>query len=461
MSYLNDLADFNERYSSLVPFVKQDLAVDTIDLLLSEKTGSTSRRRSSVLQAMKPILENAKQSMDTDVFELEMNETSDVRPLPSPKVDSLPEVSGSGWHVVSTRKPSFASSPRPTTLFPATPPSNGLTTPKTDSSSVSRNGTVFSSVTPSRASPDTTESMFPKLGEWNTPRRPSSNKENPWGKVNKVEVSPISPITIASPPSSNLSKSLKNMDLNGTATPQLGTSKAGEEKSPTSNAHIKTKPVKTAKMSQRERRKLQMEECKAEPVFKSPSEPSASGNPWKVAPTSVKKSTPSMVNVLADPFSAYSSKTPTRPSSSASIPPTTSGGLTEIIQQEYKRVEIKTAERSKGLKEIQQEEEFAKWWAEESAKVQAEQQLIQDLANPQSSKKKSNNNNQKNKAANGGAAGKKKAKPPRRDSAVTNTNSQGLENSESPHKNRPEGGPRYRGGASKGKGKVKQENIKV
>ncbi|KAK6198544.1 uncharacterized protein RJT21DRAFT_122121 [Scheffersomyces amazonensis] len=88
--------------------------------------------------------------------------------------------------------------------------------------------------------------------------------------------------------------------------------------------------------------------------------------------------------------------------------------LTEVMIQESLRLERVKLEESqrKTLSEIQQEEEFAKWWAEESKKVQKQMGLNKEDNNnkPKSSNRKKSNSNNTTSSKNGNESHGKKSK---------------------------------------------------
>lgn len=139
-------------------------------------------------------------------------------------------------------------------------------------------------------------------------------------------------------------------------------------KQPSSSSSQKSNTAKIptatpTKLSQKERKKLQRE-TPHEVVGHSNGNSSPWNNgsmetPWK-ALNSNQPETPD-----SSPFAMYKNKgkTPSKPA----VPPPTLG---DIIQQEQKKVEIQAQQNTKSLKEIQQEEEFDKWWARESERQQ-------------------------------------------------------------------------------------------
>lgn len=482
-SFINDLTEFNERCASFVPVIKQDLSADTIEFTLTEKNGSTSRRRSSK-QATKPVLQDPDYSTDSEVFELDMTDSpsrySSPKPLPtpSPKSNGILGNTSSGWQVVAARKPSFPTGARPSAnLFSSPAPQTGSSIPGS-SSSYSKSVSAISDTTQVNASPQTSDALFPKLGEWNTPRRPSVNKGSPWTR-NSISSEPPTPSSPVTPTASGLSKAMKKLDIKSPDSSLSPSQSNGETLS--SIIESKAKTIRTSKLSQRERRKLQESE-EANPVSvlsKSPPVIAGSSNPWKSIQQPKKQAPSSAASHLDDPFAAYTTKVPVgngsvkQAAQISNLDVSPMGSLSQIIQQEHRQVEIRAAERSKSIKEIQQEEEFARWWAEESAKVQAEQQLIQDLANPQKGKIKNHkNHNGKDNCihdhTNKSGSGKKKQKNPRGDllDALANAHQQPQATNENANK-RNEGSNRGRGGGNrgrgrpKGKGKPNSEDIKA
>lgn len=138
-------------------------------------------------------------------------------------------------------------------------------------------------------------------------------------------------------------------------------------KQPSSSSSQKSNTTKIptgtpTKLSQKERKKLQRV-APHEAVGYNGNSPSggngSSATPWKTL-NSCQPETPD-----SSPFAAYKNKGKAT-SKSAAPPPT----LGDIIQQEQKKVEIQAQQNTKSLKEIQQEEEFDKWWAMESERQQ-------------------------------------------------------------------------------------------
>lgn len=485
-SFLNDITEHNEKVSSIAPFLKQDVTLNGGDssLPLTPGPGNNNLKHNLVSPDS-----NSDYSLDSAVFELEMNDTPTTHtpprpmPSPSPRGSSLLDSSVSGWQVVSARKPSFPASVRPTSLFSSTPPHDnspqtGTSIPKLKPSS--NIGSIPGTAGFIQMSPQTSEAMFPKIGQWtNTPQRPANTtaQETPWGMTPESAES-------GTPKQSGLSKAMKNMGIQKDSLPVPGSPSNGGE-TLSAVIDLKSKSMKTGKLSQRERRKLQKESEKSddhEPA-KFTSTATTNGNPWKTAPPAAKNQGQQLAisSHLDSPFAAYEAKpepsnSGTSRQSLSAVSSTSSllagPKMAQIIQQEQRAVDIKAQERSKSLREIQQEEEFARWWAEESAKVQKEQQLIQDLANPSGSGKKNKNN------SNG--TSRRKPKGP---VDVNNTNSNSINhktngpskrgNGEDEANTRGENGRRGgrpggggygrggRGGGPKGKGKVRSEELKI
>jgi hypothetical protein len=74
--------------------------------------------------------------------------------------------------------------------------------------------------------------------------------------------------------------------------------------------------------------------------------------------------------------------------------------LADIIRQEERDLEKRNQRATRSLKEIQQEEEFEKWWAEESEKVQQPQSTENDKENRRSDTSKGHNQKGKGNSRN-------------------------------------------------------------
>ncbi|CAK7905117.1 hypothetical protein CAAN3_07S06634 [[Candida] anglica] len=148
----------------------------------------------------------------------------------------------------------------------------------------------------------------------------------------------------------------------------------------------KAKVVSAPRLSQKERKKMAQFDNSSETTTNIPSSSGASA-PWSTpnsSTSSLNRSSNSSYSNLPTLGSqdkrSQKSKMPrsspplvSNVSQSRSIPLQSSGpSLTEIMIQESLKIEeqqIREKER-KSLQEIQQEQEFAKWWSEETAKVQ-------------------------------------------------------------------------------------------
>ena len=486
-TFLNDLTEHNEKVSSLVPIIKQEVYSTLSESAFSPKQDQGNRRRSSAMHTLPSPLQNPDYSIDSEVFELEMSDTpsSYVNPndfskfSPKPRANIL-DSPVSGWKVVSGRKPSFPTGARPSSsLFSSSypnPESSPLVGTPESLSKHSPNGSIISGkATPKQSSSQISDATFPKIGHWSsTPRRFSNSKEM---QPTRIIGSPDSTIP-STPKQSGISKAMNNLQINSGDSSLGQPSFEGETLSAVIES--KTKSLKPAKLSQRERRKMQQDlenNSKVNLKVKEPVKPfnPAAINPWQAAIT-LKKPTggPSLsTDNLSSPFAAYAQPcevyvngSTSRQSLSAASSTTSLLGapkMAQIIKQEQREVEIKAHEKAKSLKEIQQEEEFARWWAEESAKVQKEQQFIQELANPTKTPRKHKVSNNKNS--------KRKPKP----SDVNNTISSNTYNAEysgeagkrgdtsqrGAHGGGSRGG-RGRGGGQKGKSKVcNDETIRV
>lgn len=376
--FLSNLEEFNEDVSSYVPFLKPEISIHAIETALTPKLPGSRRRSSARNYSIVPPFANlSTASLDSEVFEIEPSiprstptplsrkpsvENSKAIPSPSPKSTSMME---KGWQTVqpqrkqsfpNTSRPSISSSPIGTSSFLNSSSTNVSRSPLPDSEfpkigqweyrrpSTSNEGSKVEQWDNRRSS--FTNDNFPKIGQWEN-RRPSSNSDTR--------------------PSSNLSSNIAKSLSNSSNRVDQDTLLQGETLS--SLIESKSKTLKSGKLSQREKRKIQLSAEKTTPSAQLKNE--TVNNPWKV------ESKPKLPDTLESPFAAYQAGPSTLKAVAKDKP-----SITQIMQQERFEVKQKEIEKTKSLKEIQQEEEFAKWWAEESAKVQREEEFLRQLANP-------------------------------------------------------------------------------
>jgi hypothetical protein len=390
--FINDLDSFNENLTSLVPYMKPDVSENAIETSFSEK--STARRRSSAKHSASfsaTFHPPQKSIIYSEVFEMDGEASPKGLSENSGRTSSMSsEKTTSGWHVVSGRKSSFTNSSKP--VLPATSPQVNSPKPGSSPASVPRTPPVL-----------VNENTFPKIGQWesNSTRRMSNNtlfERSPSIIAADKATSKVSGLTNALDKAKMLSSSTNGRNnSNNSSQPQSPDVFQGE----TLSSIIETTAKKGGKLSQRERRKMQLDlEKKGREQPQAVPGSSNSSNPWNVTPVSAVKNMD-----IDSPFSMYSKSTANK--SDAEITASYKPTITEIMQQEQFEIKQKAIEKSKSLKEIQEEEQFAKWWAEESAKVQREQEFLENLANPGSSSsgdKKRNQQQQKySKGTNNGS----------------------------------------------------------
>lgn len=131
-----------------------------------------------------------------------------------------------------------------------------------------------------------------------------------------------------------------------------------------------------AKLSQKQRKRLNLEES-ISPITQAT--PISSNNPWQnSAPSTEKKKSTEKRKISHD----YTQSMPVLGSSSSSSPKLNGITLAEVmVEQTLKLENGDLPQQQKSLAEIQQEEEFARWWEQESKRVQKEleQQQQQQL----------------------------------------------------------------------------------
>ncbi|KAK7684804.1 hypothetical protein QCA50_012047 [Cerrena zonata] len=187
-------------------------------------------------------------------------------------------------------------------------------------------------------------------------------------------------------PHSNWASKSNGQSILGEKTPILGSHRKPSVEN--TGSFIQPKPSKikigpAIKLSQRERKKLAMQESmNGEPSGRTESE--GSGNAWGVAASSTRasKSKPDTANngktyqkskpkndiVPQLTASSIDSNAFTSPINKVYATPS----LTEIMLHESLKIEEEQRKENErqSLQEVQQEQEFARWWEEEAAKVQ-------------------------------------------------------------------------------------------
>lgn len=226
------------------------------------------------------------------------------------------------------------------------------------------------------------------------PPAPTSQSETSDSEISRNQIFDSSRSESASPPPSSAPKpAALNWGSRNSSTSSIAKSPLGPALGDLSLQTGKSKSkIKFAanKPSQNQRKKLGVEA----PIEKKPDvEPSSAPvlkNPWKPVASSLASHDNNLGNmpVLG---------------SSEEVPQNSPGSLTAIMLEESLKIENQKYMESqrKSLQEIQQEQEFAKWWEEESRRVQ------QEMKGPTS---KSRNDNQKNGKAR--KPRKPKKKPP-------------------------------------------------
>lgn len=230
---------------------------------------------------------------------------------------------------------------------------------------------------------------------WKTPvRRFSSTSASPWQSAKKTlaedtkkassspRPSSLSSMFASAPKSSP--KASPKTDIRpaaySTGSPITGPTTVTPPPSTFITPEITTLP--TMKMSQKERRKLQRERrasiegttSSSSQAWAIPGASSSTKTVWKIASKSEATQEES-------PFAVYKASGGNKDQShqeEVSLEPT----LADIIQQEHHNVQQQAWQATRTLRDIQQEEEFQKWWAKES-------QRAQDLAADGSNKENS------------------------------------------------------------------------
>ncbi len=139
------------------------------------------------------------------------------------------------------------------------------------------------------------------------------------------------------------------------------------------------------KISQKERRKLSATPTVENPVL-VPTPPTPITSPWKLKAESKISS--------VETTSAFPKFETSNKKKQIEVIPS----LGEAIREEELKIQRREREKAtmKGIEEIRQEEQFEKWWREESERVQREMGIIKDPST-QNSKRKTNKNKAKGK----------------------------------------------------------------
>lgn len=190
----------------------------------------------------------------------------------------------------------------------------------------------------------------------------SPNIASSWSDTNSNNNN-ISPISIGEVYKNNTNNNFNNQSANN------------------NNSGTKMPTVSTpTKLSQKERKKQQREtnnnyqldssDSKLSGSFSSPWKTNnKSASPWKI-PNGANTSGNQSSSPESSPFSMYKDKGKAPSKSPGDDSKAPAPALGDIIRQEQKKMEAKTQQSSRSLKEIQQEEEFDKWWAMESERIQ-------------------------------------------------------------------------------------------
>lgn len=170
------------------------------------------------------------------------------------------------------------------------------------------------------------------------------------------------------------------------ASPATGSSSQSDIKASIDKAKLQERPKAKAKigpivkLSQKQRKRLNLEEATSPTT---PTSLSRGGNPWQNPVPSTDKR-----KVSHD----YTQSMPVLGSSSTS---TKDNGVTlaEVMVEQTLKLETEPPQQQKSLAEIQQEEEFARWWEQESKRVQKElEQQQQGKRKPRRKPKRHNDN---------------------------------------------------------------------
>uniref|UniRef100_A0A060SXL1 ARAD1A04752p n=1 Tax=Blastobotrys adeninivorans TaxID=409370 RepID=A0A060SXL1_BLAAD len=302
------------------------------------------------------------------------------------------ENENSKWELVSSSKASTPSQKSPVLR----PSSAGKSPPVRASNMLSNNSPSSSSWQPS---------SFGKRRQSSTGQRVAPMAPN----ANYHQAKKTTPTKAQPEEYTSVFATDEDYAASSSSTPASTTISLGEimaESKNTGQGTSKGKVIGTPKLSQKERKKLQRQGSTAEPEnngsawgtssspWGNPQAPSKS-SPWDKAKAQGKAPVRAPANTGAkiessnsDPFAQYRNKQSQKPSKS----PKAAVGLADIMQQEHWHVQQKNVQSSKTLKEIQQEEEFERWWAQESAKIQ--QSMKQEVEPPRRRPRKKHGHNQ-------------------------------------------------------------------
>lgn len=349
--FINDGQEHDEIVTARVPI-----------LGIKADRGGFSMMNTKLVSTTTP--EKTDKGDDDGVFVLDMDDSGPAKPLPKKDTPQSKERTASGsasspW--VTNSQPKMSTSP---TMSPWT------VVKSKNSPSASRVGSFTDSPlssTPSKDSPWTSSNPSPKLGSG--PFQVEGKRRLSSHSASRSEASKLSSMLAAGkPPVSTPTR--QSAATSGAPT-------AGQLSSPTPSASMSfiapvVKEVQP-KLSQKERRRLQRAGKQPE---QQPGQPtgglagSSVSGPWKISsPTTA---------AAESPFAAYkngSQKTKAQAKRPEVYQPT----MADIIRQEQRDLQEQQRHANKTLKEIQQEEEFNKWWAAE-AKREAERQKAAEAA---------------------------------------------------------------------------------
>ncbi|CAI5756282.1 unnamed protein product [Candida verbasci] len=211
------------------------------------------------------------------------------------------------------------------------------------------------------------------------PSPPNSSTSN---KVKSISPPPKSILNWANGTNSDkpeLQTQAKEIKFNGWATDPNSAQKSMMEFSPTPSPELKSKPkLKFTKLSQKERKKLAAQQVEVPKASPPPQQPSNLA-PWSnISCQPISNNSVNDLPILGSTKSSNGkiSPPPAQRSTSMSdtISITSTPSLQEIMIQETLKLEQSKNQdtKKKSLLEIQQEQEFAKWWDQESKRVQKE-----------------------------------------------------------------------------------------
>lgn len=421
--FINDIEQYNEKLSSsaILGFTPVKNSSNT-DNSLAKKAASPHNSKVN-----KSFDEN---SDSVFLFEMDENKPSTISVTSNPtsrrysnnNSQPTPNSVNNDWKVIKNRRTSFQS--------------------ESDSSrSIIKQQMMISTPSKERTmnSSNQNQNDFPSLGSWTTPtsnRRGSHTQKNMETPDIRESISFSTPNKQTPPPkpfaipqyTSNISQA-KGKTVSKSLSKSIETSFASlaidENESDSVPITIKPKLSKKERKKLLEEQKLQEQERISKPLSETQTlSPVTFSNPWKIpSVTKPNSSTPSPFATYSKPNNTIinkpssskssnisqllkneseSSSTPKPTKANAKLPVTQNDqfGLEQIIHQEKIYSEIKTSQAKKSLKEIQEEEAFAKWWEEESARVQREEQEMIErakLAIDGSSNKNFSNRNRKNR----------------------------------------------------------------